>query len=148
MPVNGLVLHIDRDRVHAGDDDVPPHHMIGEIRAVPGDITIGEAVDALTHGDDRYRLASVVGGATWVLHGGPGAEGPFIDHAVALAVITEPCRSAKPRPLVDPDLPLSCLAGADGSVELHFRYLHDDDPEQASQRGTPGRASSYPGVMY
>ncbi|MBO0517671.1 hypothetical protein, partial [Streptomyces beijiangensis] len=65
-----ITLHIDRDRVHAGDDD-SPYRTIGESRTVRGDITVGEALDAITHGRDRYHLASIAGGATWVLSAGP-----------------------------------------------------------------------------
>ncbi|MER6219504.1 hypothetical protein ACWCYL_37695 [Streptomyces sp. 900105755] len=135
MTANRIELHIDRDRVHAGDDDFPPHHVIRQMRAVRGDITVGEAVDALTRGSSRYHLASVAGGATWVLFGGPGAERPDADRAVALAVVAEgPGRSGEPQLLGDPDLALSCLAGADGSVQFSFRYLLNADPQETWRR--------------
>lgn len=135
MTANAIVLHIDRDRVHAGDDDVPPYRMIRETRAVRGDITVGGTLDALTRGDDRYPLASVAGGATWVLYGGPGVEKPYAARAVALAVIAEgPEGYGESRSLVDPDLALSRLAGTDGSVEFRFCYLHSADPQEAWRR--------------
>ncbi|MFI8929469.1 hypothetical protein ACIG3E_17540 [Streptomyces sp. NPDC053474] len=135
MTANAIVLHIDRDRVHAGDDDVPPYRMIRETRALRGDITVGGAIDALTRGSDRYPLASVAGGATWALYGGPGVEKPYAARAVALAVIAEgPQGFGEPRSLIDPDLALSRLAGADGSVEFHFHYLRGADPQETWRR--------------
>ncbi|GGV42480.1 hypothetical protein [Streptomyces spectabilis] len=135
MTANDITLHVDRDRVHAGDDDVPPHRIIAATLSLGGDITIGEAVDAITRGPDRYFLASVVGGATWVLYGGPGIEKPYADRAVALAVIAEGSdRPGGPRLVVDPDLPLSRLADADGSVSFHFDYLRSADPQETWQR--------------
>ncbi|MCI3934966.1 hypothetical protein [Streptomyces sp. AN091965] len=109
--------------------------MIRETRAVRGDITVGGALDALTRGDDRYPLASVAGGAAWVLYGGPGVEKPYAARAVALAVIAEgPEGYGEPRSLVDPDLALSRLAGTDGSVEFRFCYLHSADPQETWRR--------------
>jgi hypothetical protein len=108
MTANDIVLHIDRDRVHAGDDEYPPFRMIRETRAMRGDTTVDEALDALTHGRDRYRLAAVAGGATWALYGGPK---PNADGAVALAVIAEGSGQVLG---ADATAPLSGAAGRSG----------------------------------
>ncbi|MEY9874153.1 hypothetical protein ABH931_003647 [Streptacidiphilus sp. MAP12-33] len=135
MTAQDITLTVDRDRVHAGDEEYPPFRMIRETRSLPGDITVGEALDVLTRGSDRYHLASVAGGAPWALHGGPEVEKPGADRGVALAVIAAgQGRAEEPRWLVDVGLPLSRLAGANGSVAFYFRYLRSADPEQTWER--------------
>jgi hypothetical protein len=145
MTANDLVLYIDRGRVHAGDEEYPPFHMIRETRALRADVTVGEAVDAVTRGRGRYGLASVAGRATWVLYGGLDVEKPYADGGVALAVISHlPKRPGEPRLLVDPDLALSSLASADGSVGFFFRYLCSADPRQTWRDLHEGQGSDHP----
>ncbi|MFC1435175.1 hypothetical protein ACEZDB_31490 [Streptacidiphilus sp. N1-3] len=139
MTANDIRLHIDRDRVHAGDEEYPPFHMIRETRVMRGDVTVGEVVDAIvTRGPDRYSLASVAGRVTWALYGGSGVEKPYggmPDKAVALAVIDRrPRQYGEARLLVDPDLSLADLADTDGNAAFYFHYLCDADPRETWQR--------------
>ncbi|MFD9903539.1 hypothetical protein [Streptomyces sp. NPDC059063] len=127
MTASGITLHVDRDRVHAGDDDFPPYRMIGATYALRGGATVGDALDVITgRGPDRYTLASIAGGATWVLYGGPARR-------VALAVVTDSIIE-EVRMVADRGLALSSLAGTDGAVRFHFGCLQQADPQETWQR--------------
>lgn len=115
-------LHVSRDAVHAGDDQIEGYHELWATRIVPGDVTaLGETLAILlaVPGPEPFGLASV-GDVPWVLHG-YGAGG-----RAALAVVSD----RVPRWLADPGIPLSALADADGEVSLHFEYRSRDDPHE------------------
>ncbi|PKV89894.1 hypothetical protein [Streptomyces sp. TLI_146] len=130
LPAGGTILRVDRDRVHAGDDRGPKGYVEEARYAVRGDLAVGEVLASLLGpGPDEFYLASVAGGATWVLYAGPGVEPPYAGDRVALAVVSRR-DGEEPRWLVDPDLAVSRLVNADGDVLFNFDYLHSDDPAE------------------
>ncbi|KQV14837.1 MULTISPECIES: hypothetical protein [unclassified Kitasatospora] len=109
-----MKLQLTRDSVAMGDDADAPHE---EERDVAADLTIRAAIEAVLA--DRY-LASIHGGrATWAAQ----AEG-----GTPLAVVAQQW-GQQARLLTAGQGGLATLAGADGSVRLHFAYYTQRDPD-------------------
>ena len=124
-----MELAVDRSSVSMGDD-VTPHLLL---LTVPDDMTLAQALTAV---DSEHWLASVHGGATWLVRDARSRR--------ALAVF----RLGEAHYLVDPQTPLQAFAGPDGGAgpALFFEYELARDPELVHAEHLTDGQSDLPGA--
>ncbi|MBP0449225.1 hypothetical protein J5Y04_06640 [Kitasatospora sp. RG8] len=123
-------VQLTRDSVAMGDDTYAPH---AGTRDVPDGTSLRWLLDeVLTTG----YLATIAGGrATWIATTGDARAGHAgAGDATVLAVLAQQWTAARLLPAGT--APLATLAGADGTLRLHFTYRAQRDPEAEYARLT------------
>ncbi|MEU7579926.1 hypothetical protein AB0B50_20255 [Streptomyces sp. NPDC041068] len=106
-----MKVHLTRDSVAMGDDAFAPHE---DTRDLPAEMSLCEAVASVV---GSGYLAHIAGGeATWVA----------TSAGTSIAVVAQ--QWTEPRLIGPGGLSLASLAGDDGAVRWHFRYLVQRDP--------------------
>ena len=120
-----MKVHLTRDSVAMGDDSDAPH---ADARELPAAMPVREAVASIVGSGYLARIAG--GRASWIL----------TSTGSSIAVVAQQWK--EPRLVSPADPPLASLAGEDGAVHWHFRYLVQRDPEAVYEELTTAPATS------